>query len=82
MDVPLKASTEFVLREGMANSTGITENSIVLAPLRFDDRLGPSCGPDLQSLMDIKGLWSKYGKYGKYAILAGLVGDVVVLGGG
>ncbi len=34
--------------------------------------------------MDVKirGLWSKYGKYGKYAILAGLVGDFVVLGGG
>jgi hypothetical protein len=32
--------------------------------------------------MDIKVLWSKYGKYGKYAILAGLVGDLVVLGGG
>ena len=30
----------------------------------------------------IKGLWSKYGKYGKYMILAGLVGDVVVLGAG
>jgi hypothetical protein len=75
---PLNVST-FALREGMANSTGTTENSIDVP----SKSVGPALGLVKSCLMNnIKGLWSKYAKYGKYAILAGLVGDFVVLGGG